>query len=123
MSNKTNDKTTTIEELKKKNHAFIEERDWAQFHTPKNIAMSLTSEATEFSDFFIWVDSQKSIEVLEEKREAIEQEVADVLGCLLTLCALYDIDLAKAYEKKLKVNQDKYPVEKSKGHATKYTDL
>ncbi len=123
MSTIKNDKTTTVEELKQSMRAFVEERDWAKFHTPKNIAMGLAIEAAELMEHFNWVDTKESIEVLEKKREEVENEVADVAAYLFSICTYYDIDLSQAFEKKKKINQDKYPIEKTKGRYTKYTDL
>ncbi len=123
MHNKLYDKTTTVEELKQIMRKFLKERDWEQFSSPKNIAMATTIEAAELMEHFNWVDSQESIEVLKKKREEIELEVADVLSCLIMLSSLYDIDLAKAYEKKLKINKEKYPIEKVKGLPSSSMDL
>ena len=118
-----NDNITTIEDLKQSMKSFIKERDWSQFHTPKNIAMALAVEAAELMEIFTWVDSQESISTLEKKREAVEQEVADIAAYLISLCLHYDIDLSQAFERKKKLNQAKYPIEKCKGISTKYTDL
>jgi NTP pyrophosphatase (non-canonical NTP hydrolase) len=118
-----NDKITTIEDLKKIKRSFVEERNWEQFHTPKNITMALAVEAAELMELFIWSDTQESIQELEKKREEVEHEVADVLAYLLSLCSRYDIDLTQAFEKKMKLNAEKYPIEKSKGRSTKYSNL
>lgn len=118
-----NDNVTTIEDLKQSVRAFIDERDWQKFHTPKNISMALAVEAAELMELFTWVTTEESIAELEKKREQVEHEAADVFAYLLSLCAHYDIDLAEAFEKKQKLNGAKYPIEKSKGRSTKYTDL
>ena len=117
------DATTKIQDLKNSIKKFVEERDWQQFHTPKNLSMSIAVEAAELMELFNWIESNQSTQALEKKREQVEQEVADIAANLLSLCAHYDIDLAQAFERKKKINQEKYPVEKSKGIATKYTDL
>lgn len=118
-----NDSTATIEDLKKRVHSFIDERDWRQFHTPKNVSMALAVEAAELMEFFMWHTGEESVQTLEKKREVIEQEVADIASYLLSLCVHYNIDLASAMERKELLNARKYPVEKSKGISTKYSDL
>ncbi len=118
-----NDSTTTIDTLKKHVRSFIEERDWSQFHTPKNITMALSVEAAELMELFMWLDSAQSVQELEKRREAVEQEVADVASYLLSLCTYYKIDLAQAMERKTKLNALKYPIEKSKSISKKYSDL
>lgn len=117
------DSTTTIEELKRKMLAFADERDWGQFHTPKNLTMALAIEAAELMELFIWVDAQESKETINTHKEAIEHEIADVASYLFALCARYNIDLASAFEKKMELNATKYPIEKAKGRYTKYTQL
>ncbi len=117
------DKTTTVQMLKDTTHSFIKEREWSPFHTPKNISMALAAEAAELMEFFLWTETTESEKILKERKEEIEQEVADIAGYLFSLCAHYEIDLAQACEKKMKLNAEKYPVEKSKGKWTKYTEL
>ncbi len=109
-----NDSTTTIDSLKKNVRSFIEERDWQKFQTPKNVTMALSVEVAELMEFFMWDTSQGSVQKLDEKREAVEMEVADIASYLLTLCTYYNIDLTKAMERKAKLNADKYTLEKSK---------
>lgn len=118
-----NDKTTSLEELKKKMLAFADERDWGQFHTPKNLTMALAVEAAELMELFTWVESKDSFQTLETHKEAVEHEIADVAAYLFALCGRYNIDLASAFERKMELNARKYPVEKSKGKYTKYTHL
>ena len=103
---------------------FIRERDWVQFHSPKNISMSIAIEAAELMEHFQWANSaDESKDVLKDprKREEIEDEIADIAIYLLDFCSLYKIDLEKAIQKKLKKNIRKYPVEKVKGKSDKYT--
>ncbi len=118
-----NDSTTTIDSLKKSVRSFVDERDWQQFRTPKNVTMALSVEAAELMEFFMWDTPQGSVQKLEEKRESVEMEVADVAAYLFYLCSNYNIDLTQAMERKTKLNAAKYPIEKSKGISAKYNDL
>lgn len=117
-----NDKTVTLQQLKTLAEEFVKERDWQQFHSPKNASMGLMSEAAELMDHFLWCTTEQSYALLEEKREPIEQEVADVLMWVLLFSAENNIDLATAFTKKLALTKAKYPVEKCKGSPKKYTE-
>ena|ERR1700679_1573175 len=116
------DKITTIDQLKIKLKQFVEERDWQQFHSPKNLSMAIVSEAAELLELFMWVDNKESIERLQEKRQDVEDEVADVVLAVLALASRYDIDIARAIEHKMKKNAQKYPVELVKGKWKKYNE-
>ncbi len=119
-----NDSTTTVETLKNRMKTFVEERDWQQFHTPKNLVMALAVETAELMEHFMWTDQAKAAQYLEKNRDAVEQEVADVASYLLSLCSFYDIDLARAFERKMKLNKEgKYTLEKSKEVTKKLTDI
>jgi len=118
-----NDSKTSIDDLKKRVYTFIDERDWHQFHSPKNMSMAISIEAAELMELFMWDTTEQSINTLEKKRAVIEQEVADIFANLLSLCAHYHIDLTQALENKMKLNELKYPISKSKGIATKYNEL
>lgn len=117
------DNTTTIHALKAAVQKIMDERDWAQFHSPKNMSMDIAAEAAELMELFLWCDTDSSKLVLEEKRQQVENEVADIFMALLRLSQLYNIDLSKAVEHKLVDLARKYPVEKTKGIAKKYTEL
>lgn len=117
------DTTTCLAELKNKIKQFVEERDWQQYHTPKNLSMSLAVEASELMELFLWVEGEASKEVIVNKHKAVKEELADIGIILLNFCMRYNIDLAQAIENKLKLNAQKYPVEKCKGKAVKYTEL
>ncbi len=123
MKHIKNDKTTTVEDLKQSMKTFVNERDWGQFHSPKNLAMAMAIEAGELMEHFQWVTTEESFKVLEDKKEEIENELADVVAYVLSMCNFYDIDLTEAFERKKKHNQEKYPVEKCSGKSTKYTEL
>jgi dCTP diphosphatase len=105
-----NDATATIAELKKIANEFIEERDWRQFHDPKNMAMNLTGEAAELMEHFRWVNNKDSYGELEKNRDAIEQEVGDVFFALLDFCNYSNIDLVYAFRRKLKLTGDRKSV-------------
>jgi NTP pyrophosphatase (non-canonical NTP hydrolase) len=103
--------------------AFVEERDWAQFHTPKNLAMSVAIEAAEIMEHFQWSTGEESRELTRAKRDEVASEIGDVLIYLLRLARVLGIDPVAAAAAKLALNRTKYPVEKAKGRSTKYVDL
>ena len=109
-----------MEELKTKIKAFIKERDWEQYHAPKNLAMALSVEAAEIVELFQWKDTSDVL--TKEEQEALRQEIGDVLVYLLELADKYNIDIIKAAKDKLILNQKKYPADKVKGRAKKYTE-
>ena len=117
------DTTTTIESLKNDVKKFVEDRDWQQFHSPKNLSMALASEVAELMDFFLWCDNAASYEELEKRRQHVEDEVSDIAVLLLSFCVRHNIDLSKAIAHKQREREQKYPVEKCKGKWTKYTEL
>ena len=99
---------------------FAIERDWEQFHTPKNLAMALSVEASELVEVFQWLQAEESISPDKKQTDAIKSEVADIAMYLLRFCSVLEIDLEKAIENKLERNAEKYPVNLSKGNAQKY---
>jgi NTP pyrophosphatase (non-canonical NTP hydrolase) len=102
---------------------FRSERDWTQFHTPKDIAISLSIEASELLEWFQWQTNQQiDIKLISDKREQLEDEVADVAIYLSYLCHDLNIDINKVVQKKMTKNATKYPVEKVKGKSAKYTE-
>jgi dCTP diphosphatase len=118
-----NDTITTIETLKNKIKQFVEERNWQQYHSPKNLSMNIAVEAAELMEIFNWTDTEESKQELEKKRQQAENEIADIAFSLLNLCMRYNVDLTQALERKIALNAQKYPIEKSKGKITKYTEL
>ena len=102
---------------------FRDERDWKQFHHPKDMAAGLAIEASELMELFLWKNEQEQIEIVETKREQIEDELADIGMFLLELADNLNVDLLTAIEAKIEKNAEKYPVEKSKGRSAKYTEL
>ena len=112
-----------MDDVLKKIRQFRDERDWMQFHDPKNLATSICIEAAELLEEFQWVDSKASDKHARENREAIADEMADVAMYLFELADNLGIDLRKAMLAKLEKNAAKYPVKKARGVATKYTKL
>ncbi|GGL61357.1 nucleotide pyrophosphohydrolase [Pseudomonas brenneri] len=115
--------TDKLHLLKQKVDAFSKARDWEKFHTPKNLSMALTVEASELMEIFQWLDPQEAFTDLSDKKKtAVEHEVADIFIYLLRFCSVTGIDLIGAAEEKLKHNAEKYPAELVKGQSKKYTE-
>jgi dCTP diphosphatase len=102
---------------------FRSERDWQQFHTPKDLAEGLTIEAAELLENFLWKTPDESRSPSPEVKKRIEHELSDILLFLIYLCQELDVDLFEAAADKIRHNAGKYPVEKSKGSNKKYTEL
>jgi len=102
---------------------FGEEREWQQFHSPKNISMALSVEASELLEHFQWMTQEQSRNIDAEKKQEVSDEIADVFLYLLRMCDQLDINLIDAAHQKIDKNAVKYPIEKSKGVATKYDRL
>ncbi len=120
-----NDGTTTVAEIKERILRFARERDWEQFHAPKNLSMALAAEAAELMEHFLWSEPSASRAVLDQpaKRVKIEEELADVIIYALEFANVSGIDVTSAIQRKMEANAAKYPVEKARGRADKYTDL
>ena len=114
--------TDSLQDLRKQINAFVTERDWTQFHTPKNLAMAMIVEAAELVEHFQWDTPLESQQLTPEKREAVAHELADTFVYLLRLAEVLDIDLIAATNAKIKLNALKYPIEKAKGSNAKYTE-
>ncbi|PKN86705.1 MAG: nucleotide pyrophosphohydrolase [Deltaproteobacteria bacterium HGW-Deltaproteobacteria-1] len=102
---------------------FAIERDWEQFHSPKNLAMALTVETAELQEHFQWMTEVESAKPSPEKLQQIREEIGDVLIYLTCFADKLGIDPLDAAYKKLEINRQKYPVEKARGSAKKYTEL
>ena len=111
----------SLDELRARINAFVEERDWAQFHTPKNLAMAMIVEAAELVEQFQWDTPQDSQNLTPEKCEAVSHELADTFVYLLRIAEVLNIDLIDAANKKIALNALKYPVDKARGSNAKYT--
>ncbi len=103
---------------------FVHDRDWTQYHTPKNLAIALSVEASELLEHFQWRENESNNCVKENKNlmAKIEEEIADVAIYLARLSSVLDIDLNNVINKKLLLNEEKYPVSLSKGEFVKYSD-
>ena len=113
------DLVKTVERIR----AFRDARDWMQFHNPKNLACSLVIEAAELLEHFQWKTPEESEALVHERREEIAHEMADVAVYLLELADNLGIDLLAAIDRKMDLNEAKYPVDKARGSAAKYTEL
>lgn len=102
---------------------FADIRDWNQFHSPKNLAMALSVEAAELVEHFQWLSQEQSRNLSQDKRDEVATELADTLLYLIRLADKLDIDLLAAAHKKIELNAQKYPVDKSRGNAKKYTEF
>lgn len=119
------DDRTTVESLKELAGNFVDERDWAQFHNPKNLSMAMAAETGELMEHFLWIEGADSFECLKnsEKLEAVEDELADIVIYAMHFANRTGIDLSQAIQRKMKQNAVKYPVEKAKGRSDKYDQL
>jgi len=111
----------SVQELRGRINAFVEERDWAQFHTPKNLAMAMIVEAAELVEQFQWDTPQESQQLSPEKHEAVSHELADTFVYLLRIAEVLNIDLIAAANQKIDLNAIKYPADKARGSNAKYT--
>jgi NTP pyrophosphatase (non-canonical NTP hydrolase) len=113
-----NDRETTLHQLREKVDAFVRERRWHQFHTPKNLAMSLAIEAAELMEHFQWFTPEQSLAVAEnpEKKQQVGEEMADVFCYLMGMANRLEVDLSGAVERKLVKNARKYPAEEYRGY-------
>ena len=108
--------------LRDRLRAFAAERDWEQFHSPKNLSMALMVEAAELLEHFQWLTEAQSAELPDETRQAVGEELADILLYLVRLSDRLGIDLREAALRKLEKNALKYPAERVRGSAKKYSD-
>jgi NTP pyrophosphatase (non-canonical NTP hydrolase) len=123
--NALSDSITTLAELKARVLAFAREREWEQFHAPKNLSMALAAEAGELMEHFLWSTPEASRAVARdgERRKKIEEELADVVIYALEFANMTGMDVAAVIEAKMSANAKKYPVEKARGRSDKYTEL
>ena len=111
------------EELTQRLLAFRAEREWAQFHNARSLAAALSVEASELLEHFIWAKDAEVADIVDQRRDEIEAELADVGMLLAYLCHDLGVDLAAAVSRKMEANALKSPVEKSRGRSDKYTRL
>ena len=111
-----NDRATPLQEIKDVVRQFVTERDWSQFHSPKNLSMALSVEASELMEIFQWVETDISRDVdAMGQRKQVEEELADIFCYTLAIANELDIDLASAFQQKMIKNRQKYPAETFKG--------
>lgn len=109
------DDSTTLRELKTLVHQFVQERSWQRFHSPKNLAMSVSIEAAELMEHFQWHAAEGNAGDAAIDRTAVAHEIADVAAYLIALANVLDIDLAEAIEAKMALNRKKYPADQYQG--------
>ena len=116
--------TNKIEDIQLALRTFASDRDWKQFHSPKNLSMALSGEVGELLEHFQWLTEEQSyLKDNETVQELVTEELADIFLYLLKLCDQLNVDILDAAVKKIKVNEIKYPVELCKGKSTKYNQL
>lgn len=113
----TDDGQTTVSELREMVRAFVDERDWRQFHSPKNLSMSLAIEAAELMEHFQWIttDASRQLAADQERLQAVSEELADVLCYALAIANEMQIDVSTAISHKMRKNAEKYPAEEFRG--------
>lgn len=111
-----------IDALQNRLKQFAVERDWEQFHAPKNLAMALIVEAAELVEHFQWLTEQQSYELAEDKLQEVAFELADIFIYSLRLAERLNVNLLDTVNKKIEINEQKYPVDKVKGSSKKYTE-
>lgn len=114
-----------LENLQREVQSFCEDRDWDQFHGPKDLAIGVITEASELLEHFRFLSDEQALELLKnsQQKEEVEDELADVLFFLLRFAQRFDVDLAQALTRKMEKSEKKYPVDKAKGSNKKYTRL
>lgn len=117
------DSNTSLETLKKIATQLVDEREWNQFHTPKDLSMNLSVEANELLEKFLWITSKASFEEIEKNKQEIQDEIGDIIFSIVRFCSVANIDATFAFLQKIEKIKQKYPVEKSKGIHTKYNKL
>jgi len=111
----------SLDDLRTRINTFVQERDWEQFHSPKNLAMAMIVEAAELVEHFQWNTIEQSYQLSAEKRKQVSHELADTFVYLLRIAEVTGVDLIAATNAKIDLNAKKYPVEKVRGSNAKYT--
>lgn len=111
-----------MEELRRKLLEFVDEREWGQYHSPKNLAMGLTIEASELMELFLWKSDDGSYELTAPELSRVREEIGDVLIYLVNLANKFELDPIECALTKLEINRQKYPSDKVRGSARKYTE-
>jgi NTP pyrophosphatase (non-canonical NTP hydrolase) len=113
----------SLQELRNALRQFAVDRDWDQFHSPKNLAIALNVEAAELLEHFQWLSDAESAGIPTATQAKVREELADVFLYLIRLADKLEVDLTTAAAEKIQINAAKYPVEKARGSSKKYTDL
>ena len=111
-----------MDNLKKEITSFVKARDWEKYHSPKNLAMGLSIEASELLEIFLWLSDHESQNLNAKQLKQLKDEIGDVMIYLINLSTKFDFDLIECAKDKLKQNKEKYPIELVKGSAKKYTE-
>jgi len=111
----------SLDELRARINTFVQERDWEQYHSPKNLAMAMIVEAAELVEHFQWNTAEESYQLSAEKREQVSHELADTFVYLLRIAEVTGVDLIAATNAKIELNAKKYPADKVRGKNDKYT--
>ncbi len=112
----------SLEQLDKRLLIFARERDWEQFHSPNNLSMALIAECAELVEHFQWLTEEQSMDLPDDKREAVSMELADILIYLIRTAERLDIDLIEAANRKITINESRYPAEQVKGDARRASE-
>jgi len=115
--------TRGFDEIIKRVIQFRDERDWRQFHDPKNLAEAISVESGELLEKFLWIGSTESKQISDTKLRDVEEELADIAIFMFYLCDALNIDLLESVERKIRMNEKKYPIAKARGTSKKYTEL
>ncbi len=121
-----NDKNTTLQDLKRLLSKFRDDRDWAKFHDPKNLAEAISVEAAELQELFLWQETKEVVNKIKSDpayKKATEEELADIMIFAINFANAVKVDIAKVVKEKIDKNNKKYPVEKAKGKSDKYNKL
>jgi NTP pyrophosphatase (non-canonical NTP hydrolase) len=120
----SSDNTTTVAELREIVRVFVRDREWEQFHNPKDLASAIAIEAAELMELYLWLDASEASEREQEEtsRLGLEHELADILILCLSMANRMNIDLSTAILEKVRLNAEKYPVHRARGRAHKYTE-
>ncbi|MEJ2692119.1 MAG: nucleotide pyrophosphohydrolase [Candidatus Thiodiazotropha sp.] len=112
----------SLDNLNTRLKAFAQIRDWEQFHSPKNLAMAMIAECAELVEHFQWLTQEQSLNLPAEKQEAVALEMADILIYLIRTAERLDIDLIAAAERKIAINESRYPIDKARGDARRASE-
>jgi len=111
-----------MESLKKDLENFVKERDWDKYHSPKNLAMGLSIEASELLEIFLWLTEEESHNLSERKLTDLKEEIGDIMIYLTNLANKFDLDPIECAKRKIELNRTKYPSDLVKGSAKKYSE-